>query len=170
MKNNLATKIRAEFDRLRRVAIHRPGIEMFFGLLAPEASLYERVFNRYGARMEHERLEYTLRHEFGIEVFRIKERLLELADKKPEVREKLVAAGLNDLKFTGDEKAVAEARKEVQEGSAMYDGGHFFNLLLLHPTLDLEKGGRGRQGNSSGCHRKRSPCKPLLHERPAGCN
>ena len=24
----------------------------------------------------------------------------------------------------------------------MYDGGHFFNLLLLHPTLDLEKGGK----------------------------
>ncbi len=138
----MVARIRAEFDRLRRVAIHRPGIEMFFGLLAPEAFLYERVFNRYAARMEHERLEYTLKHEFGIDVFRIKERLLELADRKPEVRKKLVSAGLNDLNFTGNEQVVAEAKKQVSEGSKLYDSGHFFNLLLLHPTLDLEKGGR----------------------------
>jgi arginine deiminase len=138
----LAARIRAEFDRLRRVAIHRPGIEMFFGLLAPDASLYERAFNRYGARREHERLEYILKHEFGIEVFRIKEKLLELADKKPEVRDKLVSAGLSHLKFTGNELAVSEAVKQAQEGSKMYDSGHFFNLLLLHPALDLEKEGR----------------------------
>ena len=111
MKRKLVAKIRAEFDRLRRVAIHRPGIEMFFGLLAPEASLYERVFNRYGARMEHERLEYTLRHEFGIEVFRIKERLLELADKKPEIRDKLVVAGLNDLEVHRRRKNSSRSKK-----------------------------------------------------------
>jgi arginine deiminase len=138
----MATKVKAEWDKLRRLAIHRPGIEMFFGLLAPDASLYERVFNRYNARREHERLEYTLRHEFGIEVFRIKERLLELADRKPEIRAKLVQAGLGDLHFVGNEKVVTEARKQVEEGSKVYDSGHFFNLLLLHPTIDLEKAGK----------------------------
>ena len=138
----MTAKIQAEWDRVHRLAIHRPGIEMFFGLLAPDASLYERVFNRYEARREHERLEYTLRHEFGVDVFRIKERLLELADRKPEVRELLVKAGLRDLQFVGNEKVVAEARKQVEEGAKAYDAGHFFNLLLLHPTIDLERGGR----------------------------
>jgi arginine deiminase len=135
--------VRAEWDRLRRVGIHRPGIEMFFGLLAPEASLYERAFNRYEARREHERLEYTLRHEFKVDVFRIKERLLELADKKPEIRRKLVIAGLENLNFQGDEREARQAKKEVEEGAEVYDSGHFFNLLLLHPLMDLEKGGRG---------------------------
>ncbi len=78
---------------------------------APDASLYERVFNRYEARREHERLEYTLHHEFGIDVFRIKEKLLELADRRPEVRDKLVTAGLNDLNFVGNKKVVAEAEE-----------------------------------------------------------
>jgi arginine deiminase len=139
----LVASVRAEWDRLRRVGIHRPGIEMFFGLLAPEASLYERAFNRYEARREHERLEYTLRHEFKVDVFRIKERLLELADKKPEIRRKLVIAGLENLNFQGDEREARQAKKEVEEGAEVYDSGHFFNLLLLHPLMDLEKGGRG---------------------------
>ncbi len=146
----MATGVKAEWDKLRRLAIHRPGIEMFFGLLAPDASLYERVFNRYDARREHERLEYTLRHEFGVEVFHIKERLLELADRKPEIRAKLVQAGLGDLQFVGNEKVVAAARKQVEEGSMLYDSGHFFNLLLLHPTIDLEKGGRAARIHSPG--------------------
>src|SRR5579872_3227446 len=135
--------IRAEWDRLRRVGIHRPGIEMFFGLLAPDASLYERVFNRHEARREHEALEYTLRHEFKIDVFRIKEKILDLADRKPEIRAKLIEAAMNDLKFVGSGKEVKEASKQVKEGFASYDSGHFFNLLLLHPVMDLEKSGRG---------------------------
>ncbi len=67
---------------------------------------------------------------------------MKLADKKPEVREKLVKAGLDDLIFIGNEEVVSEAKKQVLEGSKAYDSGHFFNLLLLHPTLDLEKSGR----------------------------
>lgn len=45
MVTKLEAKVRAEWDPLRKVAIHRPGIEMFFGLLDPYASLYERTFS-----------------------------------------------------------------------------------------------------------------------------
>jgi len=72
----MTATVRAEWERLRRVAVHRPGIEMFFGLLDPHAALYERAFNRYEARREHERLEYTLREEFGVRVLRLKETIL----------------------------------------------------------------------------------------------
>src|SRR5271169_7201692 len=95
----MTAKIRAEWERLHRVAVHRPGIEMWFGLLAPYASLYERAFNRYEARGEHERLEYTLKHEFKVDVFRMKDKILELADKRPEVRAKLVRMALEELEF-----------------------------------------------------------------------
>ena len=116
---------------------------MFFGLLAPDASLYERVFNRYEARREHERLEYTLRHEFKVDVFKIKEKLLDLADRKPEIKQKLVKAGLDNLKFVGNQREDKEARKQVEEGYEAYDVGHFFNLFLLRPVMDLERGGKG---------------------------
>jgi arginine deiminase len=139
----LTIGIRAEWDRLRRVAIHRPGIEMFFGLLAPDASLYERAFNRYEARREHEQLENVLRHEFKVDVFRIKEKLLNLADRKPEARKKLIDLGLQYLKFVGNEKEAKEAKKQAETNSNVYDSGHFFNLLLLHPVMDLENTGRG---------------------------
>ncbi|CVK31389.1 protein of unknown function [Methanoculleus bourgensis] len=79
----MTARVRAEWERLRRVAVHRPGIEMFFGLLEPYAALYERAFSRYEARREHERLEYTLREEFGVRVLRLKETILDAADRDP---------------------------------------------------------------------------------------
>ena len=48
-------RIRAEWDRLRKVIVHKPDIEMFFGLLDPSASLYERAFNQTAALKEHDR-------------------------------------------------------------------------------------------------------------------
>ena len=139
----MPASVRAEWENLRKVAVHRPGIEMFFGLLAPYAALYERAFNRYEARHEHERLEYALRDEFKVDVFRIKERLLELADKRPEVRKRLVDAGLSELKFAGTEREAHEARKQVLESAEAYDSGHFFNMLLLRPQINLERIGKG---------------------------
>jgi len=132
--------IRAEWDGLRKVAIHRPGIEMWFGLLAPYASLYERAFNRYEARGEHERLEYTLKHEFKVEVVRLKDKVLELADRHPQVRDRLIKMALEDLEFSGNPREASQARKEFVQNSAVFDSGHFFNVLLLQPRLDLEEG------------------------------
>jgi arginine deiminase len=113
---------------------------MWFGLLAPYASLYERAFNRYEARSEHEHLEYTLKHEFKIEVIRLKEKILELADHRPEIRAKLVKAALGEMEFVGNEAEVAKAQKELVDNTDVFDAGHFFNILLLQPKLDLEEG------------------------------
>lgn len=136
----MTTRVRAEWDRLHRVAIHRPGIEMWFGLLAPYASLYERAFNRYEARKEHERLEYTLRHEFKIDVMRLKDQILELADRKPQIRSRLVKAALAETELAGAKADVAKARNEMLRDTDILDAGHFFNILLLEPKLDLEEG------------------------------
>ena len=53
-------KIKAEWDHLKKIVVHRPGMEMFFGLLEPYSSLYERAFSRSAARREHEMLEMIL--------------------------------------------------------------------------------------------------------------
>jgi arginine deiminase len=136
----MEAKVTAEWDQLRKVVIHRPGIEMFFGLLDPYASLYERAFSRYEARREHERLEYALKHEFKLNVLRLKESILEAADGKSEVRERLVKAAHGSIKFKGDTAEVPRAKKELEDNAKVLDSGHFFNVLLLNPLVDLEAG------------------------------
>src|SRR5881628_1154959 len=117
----MATRVRAEWDRLRRLAVHRPGMEMWLGLLAPRASLYERAFSRYEARREHERLEHALRHEFKVEVIRLEEKILELAGRKPDVREKLVSLALKGLRYVGNPNRVEQAQKQLRESLPLLD-------------------------------------------------
>ena len=77
----MKAKINAEWDHLSKVAVHSPGIEMYFGLLDPFASLYERSFSMKDALKEHELLTYTLKHEFKIDIIPLKETIIEQADK-----------------------------------------------------------------------------------------
>jgi arginine deiminase len=136
----LKTRAKAEWDPLRTVVLHRPGIEVFFGLLEPYASLYERAFSRYEARMEHARLEHILNQEFKIEVLRLKDKLLQEADRRPEVRERLIRDARNLLRFEGNEAQIRQAWNEFEVNSRILDSGHFFNIMLLNPHIDLKKG------------------------------
>jgi arginine deiminase len=141
----MKARITAEWDRLRSVVMHRPGIEMFFGLLEPYASLYERAFSRYGARIEHTRLEETLKHEFGVNVILLKEAILAAADSIPAVREQLVSAARESLLFCGDAREVSSALHEFERNIDSLDSGHFFNILLLNPGICRESGSRTRE-------------------------
>ncbi|MDD1679173.1 MAG: arginine deiminase family protein [Methanomicrobiales archaeon] len=132
--------VTAEWDTLKTAVIHRPGIEMFFGLLEPFASLYERAFSRYGARVEHRRLEEILRDEFGVKIVVLKEAILSAADRDPTIRKRLVDAARNVLSFTGDSLETSLARREFEKNSELLDSGHFFNILLLQPQVDLRAG------------------------------
>ena len=124
----MTARVRAEWERLRRVAVHRPGIEMFFGLLEPYAALYERAFSRYEARREHERLEYTLREEFGVRVLRLKETILDAADRDPAVRRRLVDWAHETVTIRGGRQEVAEARRSMEQNADALDSQHFFTL------------------------------------------
>ena len=129
---------RAEWDPLRKVVLHRPGIEMFLGLLEPYASLYERAFNRYEARGEHEQLAYALRHEFKLDVLYLKESILEAADRHPDIRRRLMDMAKESIDFVGDAEEVKSAREQLKINSKIYDSGHFFNIILLHPVVSLK--------------------------------
>jgi arginine deiminase len=134
--------IRAEWDTLKSVAVHRPGIEMFFGLLEPYASLYDRAFSQDGAVTEHKHLEEVLHHEFGVGVMHLRETITSAADRDPWVRGQLVQAAREAIRFTGDRNEAALALKEFEKNTGAHDSGFFFDLLLMNPSIDVE-GGRG---------------------------
>ncbi len=140
----MKSRIKAEWDRLRTIAIHRPGMEMFFGLLEPYASLYERAFSQNGAIREHERLEHVLQHEFQVNVIRLRERIIETAERNTEVHDKLVDAAYNTIDVTGTKSDVKLAREELSKNKGILDPSHFLNVLLLNPQIELEsqKGAR----------------------------
>lgn len=132
--------VRAEWDPLKDVVIHRPGMEMFFGLLEPYASLYERAFSQDGAVIEHEHLEEILHHEFGVRVTHLRESITSAADRDPAVRERLVDTARDSIRFTGDRKEAALAEQEFEKNTGAHDSGFFFDLLLMNPSISFEAG------------------------------
>jgi arginine deiminase len=134
----METRIKAEWDTLRTVAIHRPGMEMFFGLLEPHASLYEHAFSQNGAIRENERLEYVLKHEFRINVIRMRDAIVEAAERNPEIHDRLTKAAYDTISVTGDRADVTLARKELEKNKEILDPDHFLSILLLNPEIELE--------------------------------
>ena len=156
-------KIKAEWNSLKKVVVHRPGIEMFFGLLEPYGSLYERAFSRSGARREHEFLEVILKKEFEVDVYRLKQTIIEAADKRPAVKKALVDLARETMDYSGDEKSVFRAKEEFEKNIKYLDTSHFFNILLINPAINfvVEKGSRNVQLNIT----KRQPLANLYFMR-----
>ena len=136
----MKAKINAEWDNLRTLAVHSPGIEMFFGLLDPFASLYERSFNMEDAVREHELLLYTLKHEFKINTIPLKETIISKANKSSLIREDLIDLALNKISYTGDNDEVKRAEYEARKNRNVMDADYYFNSVLLNPQVELESG------------------------------
>ena len=134
----MKAKINAEWDTLRRVAVHSPGIEMYFGLLDPFASLYEKSFSMEKAIKEHEILRYILKHEFKIKIIPLKEKLIDLADESHFIREKLMDLAYEKISYTGDSYEVKYAKYESEKNRDILDSNYYYNSLLLNPTVKLE--------------------------------
>jgi len=156
-------KIKAEWDVLKKIVIHRPGMEMFFGLLEPYSSLYERAFSRISARREHEMLENILKHEFNIEVIKLKHAIIETANKVPIVKKELIDLARDTIEYTGDKEAIQRAKEQFEDSIKYLDISHFFNILILNPSLNfvVDKGSRNVQLNIT----KRQPLANLYFMR-----
>ncbi len=131
-------KVNAEWDRLKKVAVHTPGMEMYFGLLDPYSSLYERAFSQSDALREHELLLYTLKHEFKVDVLPLKDTIISLAEKSTGIRDKLVKLAQNNISFTGNRQDVKQAREEINKNKNKLDSDYYFNAMLLNPCIGLE--------------------------------
>ena len=134
----MCAKIKSEWDRLKMVVVHTPGIEMFFGLLDPFASLYEGAFSQSDALKEHELLQYTLKHDFKISVLSLKDTIINISDKKTGFRSKLIELAEKSISFKGNKQEVKLACQEMENNRRKLDTEHYFNTILLNPSIELE--------------------------------
>ncbi len=96
--------VHSEIGKLRKVIVHRPGLEM--RRLTPancQALLFDDVIWARKARQEHDAFVDLMRHEFGVDVMRVHELLKDVVDD-PEGR-----AYILDRKLTPNEVGVGGA-------------------------------------------------------------
>ena len=89
---------------------------------------------------EHEILRYILKHEFKIDIISLKDKLLDLADESNFIREKMMDLANGKISYTGDIYEVKYAKYESEKNRNILDSNHYFNSLLLNPTVNLESG------------------------------
>jgi arginine deiminase len=139
----LESRVHAEWDTLQDVVIHRPGIEMFFGLIEPFAFLYERSFNMDLAIHEHDELRHAL-ETTGARVHRLRSLAIRLAREDPEIVRRLRNYAKKIVAFEGAPSEARGARKEFESNLADLGVQTLFNILALRPSiyLDQKKGVR----------------------------
>ena len=128
--------VRAEWDRLREVLIHRPGVEIDYAMLAPRPFLFERAYRTNVAIREHEKLERYLK-EAGVRVRLLKTAVVELFAKSSEFRKTFTEKVLDTVKFDGDKSSSALEAKNFRKNLEVLDPETMFNILLLEPTVIL---------------------------------
>ena len=129
----------AEWHRLTDVLIHRPGIEMFMGLLEPYSFLYERAFSMDGAVFEHLELEHAL-DGAGVKVHRLKRTAISIAKENPMLLENVRKYAAKTVTFDGPAAEVRNARRDFAKNLQSLDPETLFNIVLLRPTLNLRQG------------------------------
>ena len=134
----MTNRARAEWDPLREVLIHRPGIEMFFGLTEPYSFLYERAFSIDEAIYEHTTLEHALT-EAGVEVQRLKRFAVDVEAKHPDFLDRVRNAILGIVHYTGPKAMVERAKQALRRNLDRFDAETLFNFLLLRPSVHLER-------------------------------
>ncbi|MCL4342488.1 MAG: arginine deiminase family protein [Candidatus Thermoplasmatota archaeon] len=130
--------ISAEWEKLTKVMIHRPGLEIEYAMLSPRSFLFERPFNTARARKEHDGLAETLRSE-GVDVMHLRDTYIKLADSRKSFRRALEEKVIDNVMFFGEVTDVAKARKEFARNASDLDSSTLFEILTLEPSLDLRK-------------------------------
>ncbi len=128
----------AEWEPLEEVLIHRPGVEMFFGLLEPYSFLYERGFRGDEAVHEHEELEHALVRA-GVRVRRLIHLAIEIGARHPDLIEQVRQRVLRIVRYSGPRPMVDAARAALRRNVDQFDGETLFNILLLRPSVHLAR-------------------------------
>lgn len=134
-------RIKAEWDRLRDVMIHRPGIEIEYAMLAPGPFLFERPFRTDVAISEHEKLEKTM-SENGVNVRILRNTVVNRAREDPDFRRKLEEKVTTIVKFYGKVDSSAKAVEEFKKNLEIIDPITLFHIMTLEPSIDLKQEGQ----------------------------
>ena len=130
--------MRAEWDTLQDVVVHRPGIEMFFGQIEPFAFLYERSFNMDLAIHEHDELRHAL-ETTGARVHRLRSLAIRLARNDPEIVRRLRDYAKKIVTFQGASVEAKRARREFNQNLSDLGIQTLFNILVLRPSFKLDR-------------------------------
>lgn len=128
--------VRAEYDRLEAVRVHRPGLELWSGALDPASNLFDAPVPPNQARREHERLTSAL-SSAGVEVHLLSEDLAAAGVLDDLVREYVAVpdgVGVDELLATFDpqdklEAVLAQARLDRTDGGS--------DVELRHPVSNM---------------------------------
>jgi arginine deiminase len=132
--------VRAEWNNLREVIMHRPGVEIDYAMLAPKPFLFERPYRTTMAVREHEKLERYLK-EAGVRVKLLKEAVMELFESSGKFRQIFLDKVLNTVRYEGDKESVKREGKTFRDNISVLDPSTLFNLMLIEPSVLLKSGG-----------------------------
>lgn len=71
----LKTGAKAEYNKAKIVLMHQPEDELFYGVIHPNAALFDTYFDRDLAKKEHQQFQEVL-HQNGVDVFTVRQILL----------------------------------------------------------------------------------------------
>ncbi len=131
---------RAEWEPLREVMVHEPGIEVFFALLSPSAHLYERFFSLSDAQREHRDLCTLLRESFGVKVVPLCDALITRARDDPAFHRELAALAASRLGRRCEDAGCElppglQREREAPLPLDARDAAHLLDIIRLDPTL-----------------------------------
>jgi arginine deiminase len=131
---------RAEWETLREVMVHEPGVEVFFALLSPSAHLYERFFDLNAAQGEHRQLCTLLRDGYGVKVVSITDALITRARADPEFHRQLAVLAGSRLgrRHDGAPCGLSPGQQKEREAPLPLDerdAAHLLDIIRLNPTL-----------------------------------
>ncbi|MCL4452141.1 MAG: arginine deiminase family protein [Candidatus Thermoplasmatota archaeon] len=132
--------VRTEWNNLREVIMHRPGVEIDYAMLAPKPFLFERPYKTTMAVKEHEKLERYLK-EAGVRVKLLKDVVMDMFESSGKFREIFLDKILKIVRYEGDKESVAREEKAFRDNISVLDSSTLFNLMLIEPSVLLKSEG-----------------------------
>lgn len=137
--------VNAEWDRLREVMMHRPGVEIDYAMLAPKPFLFERPYRTTVAIREHETLEKHLR-EAGVKVTLLRDAVSRLFETSPAFVRVFRKKLLETVEFTGNRKLADREARTFKRNLNALDPQTLFNILLIEPSVTIKSDGASDPG------------------------
>ncbi len=131
-------RIKAEWDKLNEVIMHRPGTEITYAMFAPKAFLFERSFNYNKAINEHKNLENILK-ENGVKTHLLSDLIVKTADNSNDFRRKLEKKVLSLIHFYGTKESMEIANNDLIKNIDYIDSESLFQALILELSIDLKE-------------------------------
>ena len=129
--------IKAEWHKLNKVMMHRPGTEIDYAMLSPRPFLFERPYRTRIAVEEHQELERTLK-ENGVKVEILSDFIMSKADSDDNFRKALEEKVLSLVRFYGNIESAEAAQIELERNLSILDSSTLFKIMTLEPAIDLK--------------------------------